>query len=276
MAKTALVTGASAGLGKELAHLFAADKHDLVLVARRRDRLEQLASELQASHGSKVWILPEDLADPGATDRIAAELAMREIDVEFLVNNAGLGTAGPFAELDLARELEVVQVNVAAVVRLTRRLLPAMIARKSGRILNMGSTAGFQPGPFMAVYYASKAFMNSFSEALSFELRGSGVTVTVCCPGATATEFASVAGIEKSRLFRMGAMSAADVAGQAYRAMMRGATMSIPGARNKVLLQALRISPRAAVRSVTAALNRSVAAAKGSAPASVLSSRSDE
>jgi short-subunit dehydrogenase len=268
MGKTALVTGASAGLGRELARLFAAGKHDLVLVARRRDRLEQLAGELETAHGSRVCVLPDDLGDRGAPERIVAELSKRGIDVEFLVNNAGFGTDGRFAELDLARELEMLQVNVTTVVHLTRLLLPAMLDRKSGRILNMGSSAGFQPGPFMAVYFASKAFVNSFSEALSFELRGTGVTATVCCPGATATEFAHLAGNGESRLFQGGAMAAPDVAEHAYRAMMRGKVMAIPGLRNKLTLQSLRIAPRAMVRQVAARLNRVDGAAKGSASSS--------
>ncbi len=260
MAKTALVTGASAGLGREIARLFAAEKHDVVLVARRRDRLEKLAAELEKVHGARVVALPEDLNDDRAPERIAAELSRRGLHVDFLVNNAGFGATGAFARLDAAREIEMVRVNVTAVVHLTRLLLPAMVARGSGRILNMGSTAGFQPGPFMAVYYASKAFMNSFTEALSFELRGTGVTATLCCPGPTATEFSEIAGNERTRLFRMAVMGAPAVAGKAYRAMMRGQTMVVPGLWNKVGLQSLRVAPRATVLRLAAALNRSPSA----------------
>jgi len=257
MGKTALVTGASAGLGLELARLFAADGHDVVLVARRRDKLEELAGELQKDHaGVRAHVVAEDLADPGAPERIRSALAERAIDVEFLVNNAGFGNSGAFAEGDLARVLGMIQVNVTALVHLTRLELPAMIARGSGRILNLGSTAGFQPGPFMAGYYASKAFVNSFTEALSFELRGTGVTATVSCPGPTLTEFGKVAGNAESRLFKMGAMGAREVALHAYRAMMRGRPMAIPGLRNKLGVQLLRIGPRASVRRVTAAFNR--------------------
>jgi short-subunit dehydrogenase len=257
MAKTALVTGASAGLGMELARLFAAEKHDLVLVARRRERLVELAGELGKTQGARVEVISEDLGSERAPNRIVTELSKRGLEVDFLVNNAGFGTTGPFADLDVSRQLEMVHVNVAAVVELTRLLLPAMIARKSGRILNVGSTAGFQPGPFMAVYYASKAFVNSFTEALGFELRGTGVTATLCCPGPTETEFAQIAGNDKSRLFHMGAMDAAEVASHAYRAMMRGKAMVIPGLTNKIGLQSLRVAPRASVRRMTAALNRS-------------------
>src|SRR5215467_7391998 len=167
MAKTALVTGASSGLGVELARLFAADGHDLVLVARRRDKLEELADELEKKHRVRTVVLAEDLTDPGSPERIHAQLEERHIEVDFLANNAGFGTNGAFAESDCARELAMIELNVKTLVHLTRLLLPGMIARKSGRILNVGSTAGFQPGPFMAGYYASKAYVNTFTEALS-------------------------------------------------------------------------------------------------------------
>jgi short-subunit dehydrogenase len=255
--KTAMVTGASAGLGEEMAKLFAADGHDLVLTARRRDRLDALATMLEKECDTRVLVLPEDLSDAGAPARLARELQTRGVAVDFLVNNAGYGTNGAFTELDLARELSMIQLNVTTLVDLTRRLLPAMVARKSGRVLNIGSTAGFQPGPFMAVYYATKAFVVSFTEALAYELHGTGVTAACSCPGATHTEFARIAGNDKSRLFQMAAMGAADVAGQSYRAMMRGQTLFIPGVANKLGLQALRLSPRSAVRAVTASLNRS-------------------
>jgi short-subunit dehydrogenase len=260
--KTALVTGASAGLGAELSRLFAADGHDLVLVARRRENLEALAGELEKQHGIRATVMPEDLTDAGAPERIAKALGERGIDVEFLVNNAGFGTSGPFATADVGRELSMVAVNVTTLVHLTRLLLPAMIARKSGRILNLGSTAGFVPGPFMAGYYASKAFVNSFTQALAYELRGTGVTATVSCPGATATEFAAVAGTEKSRLFQAAAMGATVVALHAYRAMMRGRPMAIAGLRNQLSIQSLRFAPRAMTVALAASLNQT-----GDAPA---------
>jgi uncharacterized protein len=202
MKKTALITGASAGLGRELAQLFAADKHDVVLVARRRDQLEELATRLTAEHGVVASVIPADLADPASPARIVEELERRNLAIEFLVNSAGFGGTGRFFERELGRDLEMVQVNIKALVHLTGLLLPAMVARKSGRILNMGSTAGFQPGPFMATYYATKGFVNSWTEALARELRGTGVTATVVCPGATNTEFGAVSGNGTSRLFR--------------------------------------------------------------------------
>jgi len=172
------------------------------------------------------------------------------------VNNAGFGTTGRFVERDLARELAMVQVNVMALVHLTGLLLPGMVARKSGRILNLGSTAGFQPGPLMATYYASKAFVNSFTEALAYELRGTGVTATVSCPGATETEFGDISGNARSRLFRIGTQKAPEVARHAYRAMMAGKPMVIPGVRNKLGVQLVRLSSRGMVRAFTARLNR--------------------
>jgi short-subunit dehydrogenase len=255
MAKTALITGASAGLGLELAQLFAADRHDVVLVARRRDQLEALATRLAAERGVVAQVIAADLADPGAPQRIVDELARRNIEIEFLVNNAGFGTTGPFVERDLPRELAMVQVNVASLVHLTGLLLPGMVARKSGRILNLGSTAGFQPGPFMAVYYASKAFVNSFTEALSRELRGTGVTATVSCPGATATEFGRVSGNDRSRLFQKRVMAAPGVAAHAYRAMMAGEAVAIPGLVNKLMVQLLRFGSRSLIRDIAARLN---------------------
>jgi hypothetical protein len=176
--------------------------------------------------------------------------------VEFLVNNAGFGTTGAFATADVGRELAMVAVNVTTLVHLTRLLLPAMIERRSGRILNLGSTAGFLPGPFMAGYYASKAFVNSFTQALAYELRGTGVTATVSCPGATATEFSRVAGNDKSRLFQAAAMAAPEVAADAYRAMMRGRPMSVAGVRNKLAMQSLRFAPRSMAVAMAASLNK--------------------
>lgn len=255
MKGTALVTGASAGLGRDYARLFAADGHDVVLVARRRERLDELAGEI-GQRGVQAHVLPLDLSEPDASRRAADEVRARGLTIDFLVNNAGLGTNGPFAEADLAKQLAMIQVNVTTLVELTHRLLPGMVARKRGRILNVGSTAGFQAGPFMAVYYASKAFVNSFSEALAYELDGTGVTVTVSCPGATETEFAAHAGNDRSLLFKLGAADSMSVAREGYAAMMAGRTMVVHGFTNKLGVQALRVSPRAAVLGIAARLNR--------------------
>jgi uncharacterized protein len=256
MSKTALITGASAGLGTDLAWLFAESGHDLVLVARRREKLEEIARDIRSKHSITIHVVSEDLAHTGAAERITMELARRSVEVEVLVNNAGFGTTGAFAERDLVRELEMVQVNIVALMELTHALLPAMIGRRSGRVLNMGSTAGFLPGPFMSVYYASKAFVNSFTEALSFELAGTGVTATVCCPGATATEFAKVAGNDKSPLFKARVMSSREVAEEAYAATMAGRPLVVTGFANKVKIASLRLAPRGVARKMAANLNR--------------------
>lgn len=257
---TALITGASAGLGLEYARLFAADKHDLVLVARRKDRLETLGAELSKAHGIKVHVVAADLMDANATAQIVEEVKQKGLQIDFLVNNAGFGSNGAFAELDLAKELGQVQVNIASLVSLTRAFLPGMIARMHGRILNIGSTAGFQPGPFMAVYYASKSFVNSFTEALWFELKGTGVTATVSCPGPTATEFLVVAGNDKSKLAGMGMMTAAEVAQGGYRAMLAGKRQIVHGLTNKLGVMSVAFSPRAMLLAVVASLNRKPAA----------------
>ncbi len=256
MAKhVALITGASAGIGRELARLCARDGHDVVLVARGEDRLRDLADELERAYGVSARVIAEDLADPGAPARISAAAEGHRVDLLF--NNAGFGSNGAFLDLDLQQELAMVQVNVAAVVALTHRFAGPMRARGFGRICNVASTAGFQPGPYMATYYATKAFVISFSEALGHELRGSGVTVTCHCPGATQTEFAARAGNDKTALFQRNVVaSAEDVAAHAYAATMRGDTLAIHGVTNWVGMQALRVSPRALVRSIAARLNR--------------------
>lgn len=251
----ALVTGASAGLGEQFAQLFARDGHDVVLVARNAARLEPIAERLRL-HKVNPIVLAEDLARPGAAARVYAAVKARGLEVNFLVNNAGYGSTGPFLDLPLEQEAEMVQLNCSTLLELSHLFGNDMRARKTGRILNIASTAGFQPGPFMATYYASKAFVVSFSEALAHELKDSGVTVTCHCPGATATQFAGRAGNDSSRLFqRPGIAKAEDVAAHAYEAMMQGEVLSVHGLLNWVSMQSLRFSPRAVVRSLAAALN---------------------
>src|SRR6476646_2219907 len=197
---TALITGASGGIGLELARQFAAHGHDVVLTARHRDTLEAVAGTIEGKYGVKVTVIAEDLTDPDAPQRLFDAIAAENIDIHFLVNNAGFGLGGEFVDTDVRRELEMVQVNIVALIQLTKMYLPAMIKRRSGHVLNLASTAAFQPGPLMSVYYASKAFILSFSEALDEELRNSGVSVTCLCPGATATNFAETAGVGNSKL----------------------------------------------------------------------------
>src|SRR5262249_33709492 len=251
--ETVLITGASSGIGLDLARLMAAN-FDLILTARGQAELEKIARELQDQHGNNVHVVPADLSRPEAPAQLFGEIERRALPVDVLINNAGFGAYGRFAELDLQRELEMIQVNISALTSLTKLVLPGMLQRKRGRIMNVASTAGFQPGPLMAVYYATKAYVIMFSEAVAHELQGSGVTVTCLCPGATATQFAGRAGMEQSALFKMGAMRSADVARAGYKGMMSGKTMVIPGWLNKTLAISVRYSPRKLVTSISRSL----------------------
>lgn len=255
--KVALITGASAGLGEQFARRFARDGHDVILVARGASRLEALAATLQKEHGVTAHVLPADLSRPEAPEQLFAQVAERGLVVDFLVNNAGFGSAGPFLDQDVKREAEMVEVNCTALLKLTHLFARPMRERGQGRILNVASTAGFQPGPYMATYYATKAFVVSLSEALAYELKGTGVTVTCHCPGATHTEFAQRAGNDKTRLFqRSGVAKASDVVDHAYAQMMRGSVLAIHGVFNGIAAFMVRLSPRAAVRAVAAGLNQ--------------------
>ncbi|MEM9731723.1 MAG: SDR family oxidoreductase, partial [Myxococcota bacterium] len=246
---------ASMGIGRSLAELFAADGHDLVLVARSEDKLQSLASELQSKHGITAHVLPADLADPAAPERIFESLQSKGLELDYLVNNAGFGTTGPFTEASLESQINMLQVNVNALVALTHLALGKMVARRKGRVLNIASSAGFQAGPLMSVYYASKSFVILFSEGVAEEVRSAGVTVTAHCPGATATNFADTAGNAKSMLFKLGAAPVDKVARHAYRAMMGGRVVAIEGLINKIGAFSNRFSPRAIVRKLTRWLN---------------------
>jgi short-subunit dehydrogenase len=246
--RTALITGASSGIGLALAELCARDGYDLVLVARREDRLRELQEKWTAKYLVNVRSLPMDLGDVAAPQRLFDELAGTPIDI--LINNAGFATYGPFAETDVASQLEMVRVNVLTVTHLTRLFLPSMVERAEGRILNLASMAAFVPGPLMAVYYSTKAYVLSFSEALSEELRGSGVTVTAFCPGPTATEFQTRARLHRSGLLRIARMEVGPIAEAGYRAMMKGETVAVPGILNKVVTVLIRMAPRFLIRRV--------------------------
>ena len=241
---TALVTGASGGIGEDLARLFAEDGHDLVLVARSRDRLARIGEELSAGHGVSARVIASDLARPESPREIYDELERAGVRVDALVNNAGFGSYGLFAETDPQRELGLLQVNVVALTHLTKLFLPAMLARKRGYVMNVASTAAFQPGPLMAVYYASKAYVLSFSEALANECEGTGVRVSALCPGPTETGFVAAAGMQQSKLFERGAMTAREVAEAGYRGMLAGKAVVIPGFRNALLARAVGLAPR--------------------------------
>jgi len=262
---TALITGASSGIGLELARIFAANRHDVVLVARSEDKLRELARECEQK-GVRAHVVAVDLAKPDPARTIADRVAALGLPIDFLVNNAGFGVYGRFAATPLDKELESIQVNVVALTDLTKHFLPPMIARRSGRILNVASTAAFVPGPLMAVYYATKAYVVSFSEAIANELEGTGVTVTALCPGPTATGFQAAAHLEGSRIVSL--LRKADslsVAQAGYDAMMAGKVIEIPGVSNKVGALLPRLFPRAVIRKVVRAIQepRGAEAAKG-------------
>ncbi|MEO8910788.1 MAG: SDR family oxidoreductase [Gemmatimonadaceae bacterium] len=244
--RTALVTGASGGIGLELAKVLARNGFDLVLVARKRDTLEAAAGQLEGKFDVKAHVFTADLKLPDTPQAIYEFLHNENIDIDSLVNNAGFGLGGEFADTELQRELDMIQVNIVALTALTKLFIPAMIKRRTGRVLNLASTAAFQPGPLMAVYYATKAYVLSFSEALAEELRNTGVSVTALCPGPTQTHFADTAQMGSSRLFNaFGIADAADVAKYGYDAMMSGKRLAIPGFKNKIIAQANRLAPRA-------------------------------
>ena len=240
----ALITGGSVGIGAALAEVFAGHGHDLILVARNRDTLEKRADAIQRGFGVGVVCLAEDLTDPQGAGRVHRAVVDRGLDVHVLVNNAGVGLYGKFANTDLNAELKMIQLNLTSVVELTKRFLPAMIERRSGRVLNVASTAAFVPGPWMSIYYASKAFVLSFSEAIDYELKPHGITVTTLCPGPTESEFKVRAGSKRSRLFEAYVMDAPQVARVGYDAMMKGRAVVIPGLRNKLIPVVARAMPR--------------------------------
>ncbi|MFN8374975.1 MAG: SDR family oxidoreductase [Anaerolineae bacterium] len=242
--RTVLITGASGGIGLELAKVFAREGHNLVLAARSEKKLQELAADLSQKHAVQVTVIAKDLAQPSAPDELYAELQSKHINVDILVNNAGFATYGYFSDIDAQQDMEMVQLNVAALTHLSKLFLPGMKARGWGRLMNVASTAAFQPGPLMAVYYATKAYVLSLSEALAAELRGTGVTVTALCPGPTESGFQQRAAIEDTKLVQNGLMDAGLVAEQGYRALMAGTTVYIPGWMNRIMALAPRFTPR--------------------------------
>ena len=248
---TALITGASSGIGLELARVFAENGHDLVLVARSEGKLQTLAEELQPRGRIRAHVIASDLSAAGAARAVVERVAALGIEIDVLANNAGYGVYGAFLETSLDAELAMIQVNIVALTELTKRLLPAMVARKRGRILNVASTAAFLPGPLMAVYYATKAYVLSFSEAIANELDGTGVTVTALCPGPTASGFQAAANLEESKLVAGKTLpSSREVARAGYDALMRGTRVFVPGLTNKVTVQLPRIFPRSVITKV--------------------------
>lgn len=254
--KTALITGASSGIGYELSKLFAREGHALVLVARDRGALVRVAEELTRDYNASVKVLPKDLSLPDSAKEIFNEIQGQSVHIDLLVNNAGFGTYGPLAETDLEAQVAMIQVNIAALTQLTKLFLREMLKRGEGRILNVASTAAFQPGPLMAVYFATKAYVLSFSEALATELSGSGVTVSVLCPGPTRTDFRRRAGIKGTKLSDWAATDAATVATAGYRGLMNGRTVVIPGFMNKLIAFAIRFLPRSSVTRVVRSIQK--------------------
>lgn len=244
-----LVTGASSGIGAALAVEFAAAGYDLLLAARRLDKLTALATALREAHGVEAEAIAADLSSAAGVDALVRAIGARGRPVDVLVNNAGFGHNGSIAEIDPERQRHMLRLNVEALAGLTRALVPGMVERGRGGVLNVASTAAFQPGPFFGTYAATKAFVLSFSEALSEELRGSGVQVSCLCPGATATEFAAEAEMENSPVFTMFPVSdAASVARAAVRGYQRGKVLIVPGLSNRLGTITPRLLPRAFVR----------------------------
>lgn len=246
MSQLALITGASSGIGLELAHCFARGGYSCILVARRRERLKQLALDLKNAYGCDAEVLVTDLADPAAPQQLYLQVKQRQYNIDVLVNNAGFGNAGRFDRLSLQDELDLMHVNMVALGQLCRLFLSDFVCRGRGRVLNVASVAGFLPGPLMASYYASKAYVVSLSRALQLEFQGSGVTVSVLCPGPTKTEFFERADMQTAELARGRLMlmdSAAVVAEAGYRGTMKGKPLIVPGLANKFIVLAARLLP---------------------------------
>ena len=242
-ADVVLVTGASSGIGEALARRLARDGRRLVLVARRTDRLETLARELRDAHGVATDVVPADLTRPGAVPALVAEVERRGLIVDWLVNNAGFGTLGRFDTLPVERELEEIRLNVEALVELCGRCVPGMVQRRRGVVMNIASLGGFTPGPYMATYAATKAFVISFSEAIALELRDTGVHVLCVCPGFTRTEFQQKAELDVHGVPDFAWMSAEAVADEAVRAVGRK-TVLVNGAMNRMTASAIHFVPR--------------------------------
>ena len=254
--RTALVTGASSGIGYELTKLLAADGYSLLLVARGEDRLAAVADEMSALHGVSAHVYPADLSLPGAADVLVEAVRRDGHAVDVLVNNAGFTSFGQFHEIDPTRYVDMLELNVVALTLLTRLLLPDMISRRSGRVMNVASTAAFQPGPLMSAYFASKAYVLSFSAGLAHELRGTGVTVTCLCPGPTTSGFQERGVVGHSKIMQGRLLDAPRGAREGYRAMQRGRRQLVVGRWNSVLAFLPRVVPRAMAAAIVGYLQR--------------------
>ena len=253
-----LITGASGGIGHDLAMLAAADNKNLILVARSADKLDQMAETIRQNYKSEVIPIVVDLSDEADVEMLISEISEKNLNIEILINNAGFGDFGDFAQADLGRNMEMIRLNISALTQLTHFALQGMLNAGAGKIMNVASTAAFMPGPGMAVYYASKAYVLSFSEALTRELKGSGITVTTLCPGPTDTDFASAARLGKSLMHRMlPPATSLQVAQAGYKAMMKGKAIEIPGFMNKLSAVTPRFSPRSLVRNMIYGIHKS-------------------
>lgn len=258
---TALVTGASAGIGRALAEQFASEGHDVVLVARREERLQDLAETVEEAYGVAAHVVPADLSTRDSRAALYDEVTERGLEVDYLANNVGIGTQGTFTDIDLDRELDQVQLNVATPTHLTKLFAGDMAARGGGGVLNVASTAAFQPGPFMSVYYASKAYVLAFSQGLHEGLREDGVTVTALCPGPVSTEFQERAGMTHTPLGSPGRgllwwHEPEQVARAGYRGLARGRAVVVPGLVNKVNRLAASLAPSWLTRKLAMSVNR--------------------
>jgi short-subunit dehydrogenase len=257
---TALITGASSGLGEEFARQLSRQNYDLVLTARREDLLRTIADEAMRLGSSKVEVITADLGKAGAADQLHRQISERGIEIEYLVNNAGFGTHGLFAKLPLDREIEEINLNITALVSLTRLFIEGMLARGRGTIINVASTAAFQPVPYMATYAASKAFVLNFSEAVAREVHGTGVIVTALCPGPTRTGFQAVAQVEEAGVPAFAYMDAKTVVAQALSSARRGKALRINGIINQVMAQSTRLAPRSLVARIAGSMFKGDAA----------------
>ena len=257
---TALITGASSGLGEEFALQLARENYDLVLTARREDRLKAVAAEAVKLGSSKVEVIASDLGLPEAAAKLHRQISERGIEIECLVNNAGFGTHGIFHKLPLEREIEEINLNVTSLVALARLFIEGMVARRRGTIINVASTAAFQPVPYMATYAATKAFVLSFSEAVALEVRGAGVTVMALCPGPTRTGFQGTAGVESSSFPSFAYMDAKTVVAQALASAKRGKAVRVNGLMNQMMAQSTRFTPRSLVARISGVMFKGNAA----------------
>ena len=252
MNKTALITGASNGIGLELARVHASKGGNLVLVGRNKSKLDELKAELEKQYSVSVYIIGKDLSLPNSAQEVYDETIKQNIQVDYLINNAGFGDFGMFYETDWNKELQMINLNITTLTQFTKLYLKDMVKRQSGKIMNVASTAAFQSGPTMAVYYATKAYVLSFSEAIDNEVNDKGVTVTALCPGATESGFQAAASMEESNLVKGKKLpTSSEVAEYGYSAMMKGKTVAIHGFMNFLMASSVRFTPRALVVKVT-------------------------